>query len=406
MKDNTVYLAVRDWLHEASLSLCAVLALTSILSPLLILHGVHTGVVEKMRERLMQDPSILVVMPQGSSGSGFSEETIREIKARPECAFCIGRTRSVASELSVISPTGEALTITLEPSSEEDPILERYHIGVPTDANGLYTVVLTHTAAHKLKAIEGTVLHAKIARRLSSGKYERTEFDLHVQAVLPAEAHGMDTGFLALPLLIDIQDFRDGYSTRLLPTGTERPKGLHRYFESFRAYATSLDEVEQFDIWCQKNNIPVKTRSKDIASIKNIDKSLSTIIHVISATTGTGFFAFMISTLHASIRRKWKMLGMLRLIGFSRLSILIYPMTQAITTGLFGILLSFLIYGIIAFGIDMLFASQSGGEAICVVHTVDFCIIAVIVQLLIIISSWKISLQASRIDPSLAIRES
>ena len=188
--------------------------------------------------------------------------------------------------------------------------------------------------------------------------------------------------------------------------GTERPKGLHRYFESFRAYATSLDEVEQFDIWCQKNNIPVKTRSKDIASIKNIDKSLSTIIHVISATTGTGFFAFMISTLHASIRRKWKMLGMLRLIGFSRLSILIYPMTQAITTGLFGILLSFLIYGIIAFGIDMLFASQSGGEAICVVHTVDFCIIAVIVQLLIIISSWKISLQASRIDPSLAIRES
>lgn len=42
-------LALQDWLHERTLSLCAVLALASMLAPLLVLQGVKNGVVGIMR---------------------------------------------------------------------------------------------------------------------------------------------------------------------------------------------------------------------------------------------------------------------------------------------------------------------------------------------------------------------
>ncbi|MBQ7617738.1 MAG: hypothetical protein IJS50_02575 [Desulfovibrio sp.] len=406
MTDNTVYLAIRDWLHEASLSMCAVLALASILSPLLILHGVHTGVVERMRERLLLDPQVLVLMPLGSNGAGFTQAELDKLKAQPSCSFIIGRTRDVASELALESQGGEHLTISLEPTAKGDPLLTRFHLSPPLASPEKFEIVLSQSAASRLKVAAKEQISAKLARRLSTGRLERFELKLVISAILPAEAMGMDLGFLDQKLLLAIQDYRDGYACPLFGVPGEALPKKERYFESFRAYAPNLEAVEDFEEWCKSENLAIKTRAKDIAAIKNIDRTLSAIILVISVTTAAGFFAFMVSTLHASIRRKWKMLGMLRLIGFSRLGILVYPVTQALTTGLLGVLLSFLVYGCIATCIDLLFATQAGGEAICVVHPKDFVLIAIFVQVLIQVASWKISLKASRIDPSLAIRES
>ena len=88
-------LALRDWLHERSLSFCGVLALASMLAPLLVLHGVHMGVIERLRENLMRDPAVLVLIPSGGSGAGFEEDFIRKVSEQPGCRFCIGRTRDI-----------------------------------------------------------------------------------------------------------------------------------------------------------------------------------------------------------------------------------------------------------------------------------------------------------------------
>ena len=49
-------MALRDYWHERALSLCAVLALATVLAPLLILFGVRNGVISNLQERLLQDP--------------------------------------------------------------------------------------------------------------------------------------------------------------------------------------------------------------------------------------------------------------------------------------------------------------------------------------------------------------
>ena len=47
-------MALRDYWHERALSLCAVLALATVLAPLLILFGVRNGVISNLQERLLQ----------------------------------------------------------------------------------------------------------------------------------------------------------------------------------------------------------------------------------------------------------------------------------------------------------------------------------------------------------------
>ena len=101
MSCSIAKLAFKDWLYEFSMSVCAVLALASILAPIIVLHGIHTGVIEQMRHRLLKDPAVLVVIPIGSKGKGFSEEFIESVRSREECEFAIGRTRDVAAELQI-----------------------------------------------------------------------------------------------------------------------------------------------------------------------------------------------------------------------------------------------------------------------------------------------------------------
>ncbi|MBQ9406661.1 MAG: FtsX-like permease family protein [Desulfovibrio sp.] len=404
MKTNAAFLALKDWLHEGVLSLCGVLALASMLSPLLILHGVHTGVITRMREHLLQDPTVLVLMPAGGSGAGFSEQFIDRVRSRPECAFCMGRTRDVASELQVRAANGSTLILSLEATAQGDPLLARHGLVLPWDSTG--DIVLTDTAAKRLAVTRGDALQASISRRQESGTFERKEVQLHVAGILPAQALGTDTGFVHPNLLWAIQDFRDGFASDILQASGKTPQHAERHFESFRAYVRSIDAVASLETWFAEQNIVVKTRSRDIANIKHMDSVLSAIIVIIAVASLVGFFAFMASSVHASVRRKWKMLGMLRLIGYSRWSMLAYPVTQALATGILGVLTAMGLYGVVANIIDIFFASQTDGQSICFIHATHMLAIALGIQVLVVFAALRACLQAARIDPALVIRDS
>lgn len=396
-------LAIRDWIKESSLSFCGVLALASMLTPLLVLHGVHMGVIERLRENLLRDPAVLVIIPAGSRGAGFEEAFIKKAGEQPGCVFSIGRTRDVASEVQLVSKDGARVTVTLEASAEGDPIFSRYGITVPSF--NTFELVLTATAAKKLKVSKGGEVSASLGHRLASGKFQQKKLTFIIKDVLPKEAYGMDTGFVDMNILTAIQDFRDGVTSPILQVEGDFPPAKVRHFESFRAYAASLDDVERLEQWFIAQDVPVKTRSRDIANIKNIDSTIASVIMLIAISTCAGFFAFMASTAQAAVRRKWKLMGMLRLIGFTRSSLLAYPVVQALATGGSGCLLAFGFYGIVAFAIDMMFAERTGGEAICIVPASFLCLTFLCVQALSVLASLRAAMSASSVEPSAVIRE-
>ncbi len=398
-------LAWKDWIHERSLSFCAVLALASMLAPLLVLHGVHMGVIERLRENLMRDPAVLVLIPAGGRGAGFDEAFIESVAARPGCRFCIGRTRDVASEVQLRSKGENSCTVSLEASAPGDPMLESHGLAIPASTPDRFEIVLAAGIAARLSVAAGDTVSASLGRRLASGRFQRKELLFTVSGVLPPSATGMEAGFVDMATLTAIQDFRDGVSTELLGAEGDLPPVGKRHFESFRAYAKSLDDVEALEAWFKEQDTPVKTRSRDIANIRNIDSTLSSVIMLIASTTCAGFFAFMVSTAQAAVRRKWKLMGMLRLIGFTRFSLLIYPMAQALATGCVGTTLAFCFYGAVACAIDMMFSAQTGGEAICTVSPAFLVAAFLGVQLMAVLASLRAALRASAIEPSTVIRE-
>lgn len=404
MRKSAAYLAFKDWMHEFALSLCAVLAVASIVTPLLILFGVRTGVIDHMRENLKNDPSVLVLMPEGSRGAGFTEKIIRAIQSRKECSFCIGRTRDVASEL-MVRKEGSPVSITLEATEKNDPLLMRAHLSPPSPGHRPFEIVLSAQSAKKLGVKAGDMLSASISRRLATGKYEKKDFELTVTGILPEGIIGTDTGFVPLSFLFGIQDYRDGKERGIFSAQGEESPGEARFFESFRAYARNIDAVEPFEAWFASQNIPVKTRSRDIANVRSIDQTLSAIILIISAASIVGLFAFMASTVHASVRRKWKVLGMLRLLGYSRMSLLLYPVSQAFLTGICGLVTAFVLYLLVSNCIDLFFAAHAGGYAICVLHGRHIFFICLFIVLLLVGAAFNAGFKASRIDPSLVIRE-
>lgn len=402
----SIRLACRDWLHEFGLSVCGVLALASMLAPLLVLHGVHMGVVERLREHLMRDPAVLVLVPVGSRGAGFDEAFLELAAQQPACRFCVGRIRNVASEVQLRAPDGQRCTVTLEATAPGDPMLERHGVPQPVSTPDRLEIVLTAGASARLKAGVGDRVGASLARRLASGKFQSRTLELQVIGVLPPSATGMDTGFVDMNTLTAVQDFRDGVTSDLLNIAGDLPAVKIRHFESFRAYARSLDEVGVLEEWFAARDVAVKTRSRDIANIRHIDATLSSVIMLIACAACAGLFAFMASTAQAAVRRKWKMMGMLRLIGFTRFSLLLYPVVQALVTGGLGCLLAFSLYGMVAHAIDAMFSAQTGGEAICTVSFAFLCLTFGCIQLLALLASLWAARSASAIEPSAVLRQS
>ena len=402
-----VDLARRDWLREGALSLCAVLALASMLAPLLVLVGVKNGVVAGMREKLLEDPVVLVITPAGGGGEGgFSPAFIEELRGLPGARFVIGRTREIAADITLTAPGGVSQSVQMEPCAPGEPVLEHYRLKSPADGPEP-ELVLSAKAARKLGVEAGAALVAELGRRTPEGRLESTKLRLRLSGVLPEAASNRHLGFLPLQVLQDVQDYRDSIEVPARGfAGRPRPESEGgRRFASFRLYAQDLDAVEGLAAALDERRVEARTKAREIAGIRQLSAAISRVILIISLAVGAGFAAFTLSSVQGAVRRKDKMLGMLRLLGFPRAALLLYPQAQTLLTAFFGILAAGLLYLSVSFGIDRLFAEQSGGLTLCRLSPTEFAQAAALVVLLSALAAARASRQAADIEPSAVIRE-
>ena len=124
-------MALRDYWHERALSLCAVLALATVLAPLLILFGVRNGVISNLQERLLQDPRNLEIVPVGSGKHG--KDFFEELRKRPDVGYVVPQTRAIAATIGLL-PASEKkgglppnpVNVSLIPSGAGDPLTRRF----------------------------------------------------------------------------------------------------------------------------------------------------------------------------------------------------------------------------------------------------------------------------------------
>lgn len=398
---ESVYLAWRDWKFEWLLSLCGVLALASMLAPILVLQGLKNGIIDGMRERLMEDPTVLIITPRSDAGH-FSANMIGEIGKWPGAGFIIGRTRDTSTDISVFNKAGGARgSLALEPAASGEPVLKRFGMAVPVDGAEPEIVISARSAA-ELKVKKGDALEARLGRRTPAGKLESFHINLRVADVLPPEAADRKMAFAPLSFMADMENYRDYIAVPGRGLSGDEPKG-ERDFSSFRLYAKNLDAVEFLAAKLAERQIETYTKAREIASIRMLEKSINQVILIISLAVGAGFVAFTISSVQSAVSRKKRMLGMLRLLGFNRGPLMMYPLAQTLLTAIAGFGLALLLYLCVSWAITRAFADS--GAAPCALYAVNIFVTLGAALALSALSCLRAAYEAGAAEPSIVIRE-
>ena len=399
-----IYLAFRDWLFEHTMTLCAVLALASMLMPILVLQGVRNGVIGGMREKLLADPEVLIISPIGGGSEGhYTKEFIEDLKKLPGAAFSIARIREIATDISLQGPQGQLVTVHMEPCGPGEPLLAHHNLSTPK-ALEIPEIVLSKRAQTKLGVNVGETVRARLGRKNHAGRFESKELRFKLIGILPREVSDRVLGFLPLEVLEDIEDFRDDIAgERRGFTGLTREG--ERTYASFRLYAKDLDQVENLAKELASQGIETRTKAREIAAIRSLESAINRIIGLLSLAVGAGFVAFMVSTTKSALRRKQRMLGLFRLFGFERWALVIYPLIQTWLTALAGLSLGLLGYLLVGLWIDYVFSEQSSGFELCRLEFFDLGLTAAFVFILASLSAISSALKAASIDPAQVLRE-
>lgn len=391
-----------DYRVEWPVSLCSVLMLAAVLAPLLVLFGLKFGVVSTMTGRLIEDPRNREIVPIGSGR--YDETWFDAMRARPDVAFVVPRTRSIAATIDLARAgerRGRIVGADVIPTAPSDPLLGKW-ARIPATSE---SVTISESVAAKLDVragdrIEGTV------RRVWRQEPQSEMLTFRVLAVLPPAALQRDAVFVPLPVLVALEEYRNG---RAVPAfgwpGDPVPAGM-REFSSFRLYARSIHDVPRLRDLLRSQGLDVGTRAEEIETVETLDRNLSLLFRIVAGLGGAGFVLSLALNLLANVERKRRAISVLRLVGFAPFSVMLFPVFQAVGTAVLGVALAAAVYRMTQTIINVRFAPvMESGESVCLLLFGHFVAAGAITVAAAIMASLFGAFRARRIEPAEGLRD-
>ncbi|NCF36475.1 MAG: peptide ABC transporter permease [Gammaproteobacteria bacterium] len=397
---NIVRLSFRDYGHEWRMSGCFIMALASVLAPMMILFGLKFGIVTTMVNELVENPANREIRPIGSGR--YNDAWIEAYRNRGEVEFIIPKTRALAATIQLKSDTSKRILSTeLLATAAGDPLLA----GIPKVPQDYYQVILSQSAANKLNVKTGDQIDASLARQFQ-GSRERVHLFLTVIDIANANVTSRNVAFVNLDLLIASEQFKDGRAVPELGWEGNSDDSAERVYPSFRLYARSIHDVENLVAELEQEGARIKANVAEITTVKSIDQNLSVIYWIIACVGGLGFSFSLGASLWANVDRKRKELSVLRLVGFKSGRIVLFPVLQSCYTALLGWLLAVLIYLAFEYLINFFLAPRLNLErALCFLLTEHFFWALGLTVVVAIFAAIMGGLRAARIEPSDGLRE-
>ena len=397
---NIFRLSFRDYSHEWRMSGCFILALSSVLAPMLILFGLKFGIVSTMIHQLVENPINREIRPIGSGR--YDDAWIDQYRNREDVEFIIPKTRALAATIQLKSANAKRIVSTeLLATATGDPLLA----GIPRVPADYSQVILSRSAARKLKVDPGDEIDASLARQFQ-GKRERVHLPLEVIAIADEIVTTRSVAFVDLDLLIASEQFKDGRAVEKLGWDGNKEKLEERFYPSFRLYARSIYDVENLVTDLEGEGARVKANVGEINTVQSIDENLSVIFWIIACVGAVGFSFSLGASLWANVDRKRKELSVLRLVGFKSGRIIMFPVLQALYTAVLGWLLAVLVYLIFEYLINYFLAPKlEMDRALCFLLTEHFLWALGITLVIAVFAAILGGVRAAGIEPSDGLRE-
>jgi len=320
-----VYLSLRDLLHEKRLTICSIAALAAVLAPLILLFGLKNGLIEGLRADLVENPRTRTIV--NSANRAFDDAFFERLTARPDVVFVAPRLRTLNSEARFDRPDrpGQARRGELLASGSGDPLL-----GPLPPPNGL-EVVLSEPLAARLGVSAGMNLVMRVARARDT---EVIALRLAVGGVVPRASFARDAAFVALPLMLLVDDFVDGKIPPDTKISDVAVRG--RTYAGFRAHARRLEDVPVLDSALRQQDVDVETHAAEVLGLLGLERSLNLLFVLLATLGAAGFLVSLGVGLYANVERKQRELSLLRLIGLVKRNVMLLPILQAAAVGLIG----------------------------------------------------------------------
>lgn len=336
------------------MSLCSVLGVAVVLAPLLVLFALKFGIVTGMLERLANDPRNLELRPIGQNR--FTEAFFERLGKEPDVGFLLPNTRYLAAPLALRNDAQRGsppVEVAMVPTAPGDPLLgERAR--TMTDE---LTIVVSDSVGRQLAVQPGDRVTGLVGRQVA-GEREQVTLELAIGEILPVAQQGRDVAFVALPLLLATEAYREGLAVPAFGWTGEQRSDASRTYASFRLYAASIDGVLPLRAWLLAERIETDTKAGEIVWIDELDRGLTTLFSIISILGITGYFISMAVSLWASVVRKQRDLSVLQLIGYTSWLVALFPVVQALLAAACGAALAIAIYLLVEPGVNALFAER------------------------------------------------
>jgi putative ABC transport system permease protein len=256
----TAMLAFLDLKDDALLSVCLVCAVAAVLAPIMILAGLKFGLIEIMRDQLIQDPAFRLITP--SEAQIRPEAFFNRLRTRPDVAFVQPNVNLSGTSVRIAAGNSErAETFDLMPTGAGDPLITE-NDGVPPLAG---EVTLTRPGAEALGLTVGQEAVLQAFRSIG-GRREQQRVPLKVRSILSAKADAERRAYVSLDLVQDIENYRAGIPVaRRGWLGPARPP-QQSFDAAHLLLEAALDEVELHSLCVRHSFISCRDLGADEAA--------------------------------------------------------------------------------------------------------------------------------------------
>lgn len=408
-------LALADLRGEWPVALAQVIAIAAVLTPLLVLFGLHQGAIGTLIARLDRDPAMRLITPEATGANRFDAAWFARMAGRPDVAFVIPSTRSIAGQIDLLpampQPGASRVEVrtTLVPTAPGDPVTGAAAAavappsGTPSGA-APGVVALSARAAGRLGVTAGDTVTAFV-ERVRGGRVEPLAVPLTVAAVLAPQNDGGTTAYGSLALVEAVQDFRDGKAVPALGVTAGEPAQAAADYPLFRLYARSIRGVQPVAAALEAEGVTVATRRADIASALSLDDSLRAVLLIISSLSVAGYVVAVTAGQWGNLRRKRRDLAILNLTGYGTGWMVAFPVAQAALLAAAGGVAAVAGFTAAAAAINTLFhASIAHGEAACRLDGASLLTAAAVTVILSMAPAAAVGLAFRRIDVNEELR--
>jgi putative ABC transport system permease protein len=293
-----------EWLFGLGVSL----AICSVLTPMALLWGTKTGIIDTMRSRLLRDPVIRELV--GQENVALPVTWFDDMRADPRVAFVTPSVRRISlyGNVSVFEGNQKTAEVSYLPTGMGDPVgggvvwsAEKPEMPVPC--------MITSQAADQIGARRGTTVLLEQSR-FEGGKSVKAVLKSKVERILEAhESNGMAV-FLPLAVIERIEDYKDGQAVPIFGWQKSELETL-KIYDSVRIkiedlkdqnfLANSIQTLSEFDDILitgdpAAGNFGVAMREngidhKQMAKIVNIFRSLSPLIRLEAEAPVAGVYS-------------------------------------------------------------------------------------------------------------------